>query len=66
MLRALANVGVRTSQEGVDLPHSGGIFSLELDGRLILKDRALKSNDLDLYHEIDKLKPEAVEYLVRK
>lgn len=38
---------------------------MELDGRLILKDRALKSGDTELYNDIDKLNPDAVEYLVR-
>lgn len=37
-----------------------------LDGRLILKDRALKSGELDFYNQIDKLRPDAVDYLVAK
>ncbi len=37
-----------------------------LDGRLILKDRALKNQELDFYNQIDKLRPDTVDYLVRK
>lgn len=42
------------------------LLDFELDGRLILKDRALKTQDLALYHQIDKLKPDAIEFLVRQ
>jgi len=44
---------------------SSNVFNLELDARLLLKDKALKNQELDLYYEIDKLKPDVVEYLVR-
>jgi hypothetical protein len=43
-----------------------GSAEYQLDGRLVLKDKALKEADLDLYHQIDKLKPDAVDYLIRK
>jgi hypothetical protein len=31
-----------------------------------LKDRALKNQEFDLYNQIDKLRPDHVDYLVRK
>jgi hypothetical protein len=42
------------------------LMNLNLDGRLVLKDKVLKEGDLEVYHEIDRLKPDDVAYLVNK
>jgi hypothetical protein len=59
-------VSVSKDEEIIDDPIllSSNVFNLELDARLLLKDKALKNQELDLYYEIDKLKPDVVDYLV--
>ena len=42
------------------------LLNLNLDGRLVLKDLVLKEGDFQVYHEIDRLKPDEVNYLVNR